>query len=87
MVIRCIVIDVLLLRVLAPAGMCLPSRCLSMGLYVTICRPTDWLSSVANLKKLNLSAVSLHNLHLKSTQDNTLKTRLASEIGLHKRET
>jgi hypothetical protein len=25
-----------MLRALAPAGMCLPSRCLAMGLYVTI---------------------------------------------------
>jgi hypothetical protein len=28
--------DVLLLRALAPVGMCLRSRCLAMGLYVTV---------------------------------------------------
>jgi hypothetical protein len=26
-----------MLRVLAPAGKCLSSRCLAMGLYVTVC--------------------------------------------------
>jgi hypothetical protein len=36
LLIRCLVINVLLLRALAPAGMCLPSRCLAMDLYVTI---------------------------------------------------
>jgi hypothetical protein len=34
--IRCLAIDVLLLRALAPAGMCLPSRCLAVGIHVTI---------------------------------------------------
>jgi hypothetical protein len=29
--------DVLLLRVFVSAGMCLPSRCLAVGLHVTIC--------------------------------------------------
>jgi hypothetical protein len=29
--------DVLLLRAYASAGMCLPNRCLAMGLYVTLC--------------------------------------------------
>jgi hypothetical protein len=37
LLIRCLAIDVLLLRVLAPAGMCLPSCYLAMGLYATIC--------------------------------------------------
>jgi hypothetical protein len=36
LLIRCLVIDVLLLRSLAPAGMGLRSRCLAMGLYVTL---------------------------------------------------
>jgi hypothetical protein len=36
LLIRCLAIDVLLLRAYASAGMCLPSRCLAMGLYVTI---------------------------------------------------
>jgi hypothetical protein len=34
--IRCLAADVLLLLALAPAGMCLPNRCLAVGLYVTI---------------------------------------------------
>jgi hypothetical protein len=33
---RCLLMDVLLLGAYASAGMCLPSRCLAMGLYVTI---------------------------------------------------
>jgi hypothetical protein len=33
---RCLAMDVLLLPALAPAGMCLPSRCLAAGLYVII---------------------------------------------------
>jgi hypothetical protein len=33
---RCLAINVVLLRPLAPAGMCLPSRCLTMGIHVTI---------------------------------------------------
>jgi hypothetical protein len=36
LLIRCIAMDVLLLRAYASAGICLPSRCLAMGLYVTI---------------------------------------------------
>jgi hypothetical protein len=36
LLIRCQVMDVLLLRAYASAGMCLPSRCLAMSLYVTI---------------------------------------------------
>jgi hypothetical protein len=36
LLIRCLAVDVLLLRAYASAGMCLPSRCLAMGLYVTI---------------------------------------------------
>jgi hypothetical protein len=35
--IHCLAMDVLLLRALVPAGMCLPSRCLAMGVYVTVC--------------------------------------------------
>jgi hypothetical protein len=34
--IRCLTKDVILLRALATAAMCLPSRCLAMDLYVTI---------------------------------------------------
>jgi hypothetical protein len=37
LLIRCLAIDVQLLRALAPAGMCLPSRCLPVGLYVIVC--------------------------------------------------
>jgi hypothetical protein len=36
LLIRCLATDVLLMRTLASAGMCLPSRCIAMGLYVTI---------------------------------------------------
>jgi hypothetical protein len=36
LLIRCLAIDVLLLHTLAPIGMCLPSRCLAMSLYVAI---------------------------------------------------
>jgi hypothetical protein len=36
LLIRCLAMDVLLLRALAPAGICLPSRCLALCLYVTI---------------------------------------------------
>jgi hypothetical protein len=35
-VIRCVGLDILLLRALAPAGMCSQSCCLAVGLYVTI---------------------------------------------------
>jgi hypothetical protein len=34
--VRCLAIDVLLLCAYACAGMCLPSGCLAMDLYVTI---------------------------------------------------
>jgi hypothetical protein len=37
LLVRCLAMGVLLLRVLAPARMCLPSRCLAIGLYVTLC--------------------------------------------------
>jgi hypothetical protein len=36
LLIRCLAIEVLLLRALAPAGMCLPSSCLAIGLRVTV---------------------------------------------------
>jgi hypothetical protein len=36
LLIRCPVMDGPLLRALATAGMCLQSRCLAVGLYVTI---------------------------------------------------
>jgi hypothetical protein len=36
LLISCLAMDVLLLRSLAPAGMCLPNRCQATGLYVTI---------------------------------------------------
>jgi hypothetical protein len=36
LLIRCLGVDVLLLRALAPAAMCLPSRCLAVDLYITI---------------------------------------------------
>jgi hypothetical protein len=42
LMIRCLEMDVLLLRAYALAGMCLPSRCLAMGLYVTIYTITTW---------------------------------------------
>jgi hypothetical protein len=38
---RCLAMDVLFLRAYASAQMCLPSRRLAMGLYVTICS-RDW---------------------------------------------
>jgi hypothetical protein len=40
LLIRCLAMDVLLLRALAPAGMCLPSRCLAVGTmsqYIFVC--------------------------------------------------
>jgi hypothetical protein len=42
---RCLAIDVLLLRALAPAGMCLPSRCLAVGIHVTILS-SHWYTQV-----------------------------------------
>jgi hypothetical protein len=36
----CLAVDVLLLRAYAHAGMCLPSRCLAMGVHVTILKHT-----------------------------------------------
>jgi hypothetical protein len=33
---RCLAIDVLFLRAFAPTGMCLLSRCVAMGIHVTI---------------------------------------------------
>jgi hypothetical protein len=36
LLIRCLAVDVLMLRTFASAGMCLPSRCLEMGIHVTI---------------------------------------------------
>jgi hypothetical protein len=38
LLIRCLAMDVLLLLALAPAGMCLRSRCLAVGLSVTMCK-------------------------------------------------
>jgi hypothetical protein len=35
--IRFLGMDVLLLRAFASAGMCLPSRCFTMGMHVTVC--------------------------------------------------
>jgi hypothetical protein len=40
LLIRCLATDVIFLRVYAFAVMCLPSRCLAMGLEVTICKTT-----------------------------------------------
>jgi hypothetical protein len=37
LLVRCLAIVVLLLLALVAAGMCLPSSCLAMGLYVTTC--------------------------------------------------
>jgi hypothetical protein len=34
---RCLAVDVLLLQAFASGGMCLPSRCLAMGIHVTLC--------------------------------------------------
>jgi hypothetical protein len=42
---RCLAIDVLLPRALAPSGMCSPSRCLVMGIHVTICLKWEVLVS------------------------------------------
>jgi hypothetical protein len=36
LLIRCLAMDVLLLRAYASEGMCLPSPCLAVGLYVTL---------------------------------------------------
>jgi hypothetical protein len=36
LLIRCLAMDVLLLRAFSSAGMCLPSRCLTMGIHVTL---------------------------------------------------
>jgi hypothetical protein len=41
--------DVLLLRTLASMGMCLPSRCLAMGLYVTV-----FLSLFSNVAQIEV---------------------------------
>jgi hypothetical protein len=40
LLIRCLAMNVLLLRTFASARMCLPSRCLEMGFYVTILKIT-----------------------------------------------
>jgi hypothetical protein len=37
LMIRCLAMDVVLLRAYASAEMCLPSRCLVIGLYITVC--------------------------------------------------
>jgi hypothetical protein len=36
LLIRCLAIDALLLSEFASAGMCLPSRCLAMGIHVIV---------------------------------------------------
>jgi hypothetical protein len=37
LLLRCLSVDVLLLRMFASAGMCLPRRCLAVGIHVKIC--------------------------------------------------
>jgi hypothetical protein len=66
---RCLSTDVLLLRALAPAGMCLPSHCLAMGLYVTIYRTTSvylihdsWKNSSNSLNGKSCSLKILHTV-------------------------
>jgi hypothetical protein len=47
LLIRCLPMHVLLLRAFVYAGMCLPSRCLAMGIQVTIfCNPQAFVSNV-----------------------------------------
>jgi hypothetical protein len=36
LLIRCLAMGILLMRALVPAGMCLPSRCVAIGLYITL---------------------------------------------------
>jgi hypothetical protein len=46
LLIRCLAIDVRLVRSLAPAGVCLPCHCLAMSLYVTLYIMSDgWICS------------------------------------------
>jgi hypothetical protein len=63
LLIRCLAIDALFLRAYASVGMCLPSRCLAMCLYVTISSASEdkgWFAKM-NWKTLNpMWRASLH---------------------------
>jgi hypothetical protein len=48
LLIRCLEMDVLLLRAFASAGMCLPSRCPAMGIRVTV----FWLATICSRRYL-----------------------------------
>jgi hypothetical protein len=50
--------DVLLLRAYASAGMCLPSRCLAMGLHVTIFMNRNLTSLVWHIHKVRYRCVT-----------------------------
>jgi hypothetical protein len=59
LLICCLTMDVLLLRVYASAGTCLPSRCLAMGLYVTVLkRGLDQWSTLLDLLWWNVASNS-----------------------------
>jgi hypothetical protein len=48
LLIRCLAMDVVLLRAYGSAGMCLPSRCLVMNLYNTTFMSFDWIHMIQN---------------------------------------
>jgi hypothetical protein len=56
--------DVLLLRAYSSTAMCLHSRCLAMGLYVTICYLHLHGRPVKGYKALNRQAHNLNNAYM-----------------------
>jgi hypothetical protein len=88
LLIRCLAMDVLLLRALAPAGMCLPSRCLAMGLNVTIfCRVCTKQADALQKLERSLAGILATSRHLKwltfKEEGKTLKFRHLSFIHVY----
>jgi hypothetical protein len=59
LLIHFLAMDVLFLRMLAPSGFCLPSRCLAMGLYVTIQTTPKQSSLVSDMVLLSTNTSRL----------------------------
>jgi hypothetical protein len=78
--------DVLLLPALAPAGICLPSRCLAMVLYVTILYSSSLLTkSWISLKSMHIWRATSFNPIISPVCDECKKSDqlLISDVKLH----
>jgi hypothetical protein len=92
LLIRCIAMDLILLLAYSSAGMCLPSRCLAMGLYVTIFLPCAFvLPSFYDISQpkrcapvLLLACIILfHVLTMILWSVKTLRCSLCKSVNLH----